>query len=52
MTSPFCVVDGVSKPWCVYDGEPQFDSFLLDADCVFDDVNRLIDPICKHTCTK
>lgn len=48
MTSPFCVVDSVSEPRCVYDGEPQFDSFLLDANCVFDDVDCLIDPVCRH----
>lgn len=48
MTSPFCVVDRVSEPRCVYDGEPHFDSFLLDANCVFDDVDCLIDPVCRH----
>lgn len=49
MTSPFCVVDGVSEPRRVYDGEPQSDSFLLNANCVFDDVHCLIDPLCRHT---
>lgn len=49
MTSPLCVVDGISEPWCVYDGEPQFDSFLLNANGVFDDVDCLIDPFCRHT---
>lgn len=48
MTSPFCVVDSVSEPRCVYDGEPHFDSFLFDADGVFDDVDRLINPFCGH----
>lgn len=46
--SPFCVVDGVSEPRRVYDGEPQFDPFLLDADRVFDDVDCLMDPVCGH----
>lgn len=41
--APFCVIDCVSEPWRVYDGEPQSDSFLLDADCVFDDVDCLFD---------
>lgn len=43
MGPPFCVVECVSEPRCVDDGEPQFDSFLLDADCVFDDVDSLVD---------
>lgn len=40
---PSGVVDRVSEARCVYDGEPQFDSFLLDADCVFDNVHSLVD---------
>lgn len=40
---PSCVVERVSEPRRVYDGEPQFDSFLLDADCVFHDVDSLVD---------
>lgn len=49
MTSPFCVVDGISEPWRVYDGEPQFDSFLLNANGVFDDGDCSTDPLCKRT---
>lgn len=49
MTSPFCVVDGVSEPWRVYDGQPQFDSFLLNANGVFDDGDCSTDPLCKRT---
>lgn len=45
VSSPPRVVDGVSEPGCVYDGEPQFDSFLLDADSVFDDADGLIDSL-------
>lgn len=48
MISPVCIVYGVSKPWRVYDGEPQFDSFFLDANCVFDDVDGLTDPFWRH----
>lgn len=53
MSSPPRVVDGVSEPRRVYDGEPQFDSFLLDADRVFDDADGLIDSFCggTRTCT-
>lgn len=43
MGPPFCVVDGVSEARRVDDGEPQLDSFLLDADRVFDDVDGLVD---------
>lgn len=49
VTSPFCVVDGISEPWRVYDGEPQFDSFLLNANGVFDDGDCSTDPLCKRT---
>lgn len=49
LTSPFCVVDSVSKPRRVYDGEPQFDSLFLDANGVFDDVDSLRDAFCRHT---
>lgn len=48
MSSPCCVVDSISKPWRVYNGEPQFDSFLLDADGVLDNVDRLTDPFCIY----
>lgn len=45
MGPPFCVVYCVSKPRRVYDVQPQSDSFLLNADCVFDDVDRLADSV-------
>jgi len=49
--SPFIVIDCVSKPWRVHNGEFEFDSFLLDVDRVFGDLNRLINTLCyrKHT---
>lgn len=46
--SPFCVVDSISKPRRVYDGEPQLDPLFLDANGVFDDVDCLTDPLCRH----
>lgn len=47
--SPFCVVDSVSEPWGVYDAESQFDSFLLNANGVFQDVHCLVDPFYRRT---
>lgn len=51
-SSPFVVVDGVSEAGCVYDAEPQLDPFLLDADCVLDNVDCLMDPIWRHKHTQ
>lgn len=48
MTSPFCVVNSISESRRVYEGEPQFDSFLLNAHGVLYNVDCLIDPFCRQ----
>ncbi len=42
---PLCIIDSVSKTWCVYNGQLQLDALLLDLNRVFDDVHGLIDAL-------
>lgn len=44
-SSPLVVVDGVSEPWCIYDGQLEFDAFLLNVYSVFDDLHSLINAL-------
>ena len=44
-SSPLVVVDSVSKPRRVYDGELELDSFLFDVYCVFDDLHGLVNTL-------
>ncbi len=42
---PLCIIDSVSKTWCVYNGQLQLDALLLDLNRVFDDVHGLTDAL-------
>lgn len=44
-SSPLVVVDGVSKPWRIYDGQLEFDAFLLYVYSVFDDLHGLVNAL-------
>lgn len=44
-TSPFAVVDGVSEPGGVHDGQLQLHALLLDVHRVLRDLHRLTDSL-------
>lgn len=44
--SPFAVVDGVSEPGGVHDGQLQLHALLLDVHRVLGDFHRLADSLC------
>lgn len=44
--SPFAVVDGVSEPGGVHDGQLQLHALLLDVHRVLGDLHRLADSLC------
>lgn len=46
-TSPFAVVDGVSEPGGVHDGQLQLHALLLDVHRVLGDLHRLTDSLCR-----
>lgn len=46
-SSPLIVVDGVSEPRRVYDGQLELNSFLFDVYSVFDDLHSLVYALCK-----
>lgn len=48
-TSPLAVVDGVSEPGGVHDGQLQLHALLLDVHRVLRDLHRLTDPLCGRT---
>ncbi len=42
---PLCIIDSVSKTWCVYNGQLQLNTLLLDVNRVFDDLHGLTDAL-------
>lgn len=42
---PLCIIDSVSKTWCVYNGQFQLDTLLLNVNGVFDDLHSLINAL-------
>lgn len=46
-TLPFAVVDGVSKPGGVHDGQLEFHALLLNVHRVLCDLHRLTDSLCS-----